>query len=63
MSIKKYLEETLLEDFYVTKLNNALEEDTEKDHIVADEILCELLRELGFDRLIDLYESFGKWYA
>jgi len=63
MSIKNYLEETLLEDFYVTKLNNALEEDTEKDHIVADEILCELLRELGFDRLIDLYESFGKWYA
>jgi len=56
-------EYTTLEDFYVTKLNNALEEDTEKDHIVADEILCELLRELGFDRLIDLYESFGKWYA
>lgn len=37
--------------------------DTETAHIKADCILCELLRSLGFDQIVDEYEKIDKWYA
>ena len=36
---------------------------TEQGHIEADKLLAELLRLLGYDELIDNYESMRKWYA
>lgn len=30
--------------------------DYEKDHERADEILCDILRLLGYERLVDMYE-------
>jgi len=35
----------------------------EGDHARADELLCEILRLLGFDRTVDAWERVGKWYA
>lgn len=32
-------------------------------HVDADELLCEVLRSLGYNELVDLYESFEKWYT
>ena len=37
--------------------------DQEIDHGHADDILCDALRKLGFDDLVDLYETVDKWYA
>jgi hypothetical protein len=37
--------------------------DHEMAHIEADEILKVVLREQGYDDLVDAYESVGKWYA
>jgi hypothetical protein len=37
--------------------------DTEHAHSEADKILCEVLRELGYNDLIDAYEQVDKWYA
>lgn len=37
--------------------------DTEKVHAVADGILCELLRDLGYGEVVDAYEQLDMWYA
>jgi hypothetical protein len=48
---------------YIQKLNEANEHDTEKAHVMADEILCELLTRLGFEDVVNLYNNIDKWYA
>ena len=37
--------------------------DIEVAHIDADGILCELLIELGYGKIIELYNEIDKWYA
>ena len=37
--------------------------DIEETHGKADDILCEVLRKLGYNRLVELYEKIDKWYA
>lgn len=37
--------------------------DDEHDHAEADEIVCNLLKELGFNKVVKTYEDVGKWYA
>lgn len=37
--------------------------DNESDHIRADEILIQILREIGMTKTADAYEAVGKWYA
>lgn len=37
--------------------------DKEVAHIRADEVLCELLHGLGFDDVVEAFESIDKWYA
>ncbi len=32
-------------------------------HSKADDLLCELLRQLGFGEGIDVYESIGRYFA
>jgi hypothetical protein len=36
---------------------------TEQSHQIADELLCELLTELGFSDIVSLFEDLDKWYA
>lgn len=36
---------------------------SEESHIAADDILCELLLNLGFDKIVDAYNKIPKWYA
>lgn len=38
-------------------------DDYEEAHSRADDILCELLRDFGYNDLIDAYDQVGKWYA
>ena len=38
-------------------------DDTEVAHINADAVLCDVLTQLGYKELVDLYEKVKKWYA
>lgn len=37
--------------------------DPEEGHMEADNLMCELLRQLGYEKGVKIYESLGKWYA
>ena len=37
--------------------------DMEGAHDDADKILCKLLVQLGYSDVVDVYNSFDKWYA
>ena len=37
--------------------------DFEIAHGVADDVLCDLLRELGYGEVVDEYNEVGKWYS
>ena len=37
--------------------------DTEVAHINAEAVLCDVLTQLGYKELVDLYEKVKKWYA
>lgn len=48
----------------IAELKNCQEPgDTEAAHSVADEILCKLLRSLGYRDVVDEWEKVEKWYA
>ena len=36
---------------------------TEMAHILADELMCKLLRELGYSEGVDIFEKMDKWYS
>lgn len=37
--------------------------DTELAHCDADDVLCELLVELGYGDVVDAFHQVKKWYA
>ena len=37
--------------------------DMEVCHRMMDQLMCEMLRNLGFEEGIDIFESTPKWYA
>lgn len=37
--------------------------DSERDHIYADNILCEFLESLGYNALVNKFVSVEKWYT
>lgn len=37
--------------------------DTESDHAKADDLMCELLRSLGYGDGVKIFEAMEKWYA
>lgn len=37
--------------------------DTESCHGRADDLLCSVLRELGYGEGVEHFEDMGKWYA
>jgi len=37
--------------------------EPEEAHVVADRLLCDVLRRLGYRELVDIYTSMNKWYA
>lgn len=38
-------------------------DNTEMAHILADELMCKLLRELGYGEGVDIFEKMDKWYS
>ena len=39
------------------------QDDKEVAHVLADEVLCNLLESLGYVELVEEYDSIHKWYA
>lgn len=37
--------------------------DYEMEHIVADNLLCQMLIELGYEDIVSEYNKVNKWYA
>ena len=37
--------------------------DTEEFHIYADVLMCEILKKLGFDEFVEIFENRDKWYS
>lgn len=37
--------------------------DKELKHAVADELMCEVLRRLGYEKGIQVFDNMDKWYA
>lgn len=37
--------------------------DPESSHGRADDVLCDLLKSLGYTDVVEAYESVPKWYA
>lgn len=37
--------------------------DEEGAHSAADHIMCDLLRELGYNEGVEIFEKADKWYA
>ena len=37
--------------------------DTEVAHVLADEVLCDLLESLGYVEIVEEFNSIYKWYA
>jgi hypothetical protein len=44
-------------------LNGCHTNDVERDHLKADDILCDLLRSLGYEDVVQAYLNVEKWYA
>ena len=59
----KEMEENLQAE-YIEKMEECIRnDDTEGAHYDADGLLCELLRKLGYNELVDKYIEVDKWYA
>lgn len=41
----------------------SLHYDKELTHMSMDDLMCETLRELGYEKGIDIFEETEKWYA
>lgn len=51
-------------DEAITKLKELQKQwDPEKNHGIADDILCDLLRSLGYGDVVDEWDKVDKWYA
>lgn len=37
--------------------------DTEREHIAADKVLCDLLKTLGCEEVVKEWETVDKWYT
>ncbi len=55
-----------LREEYREKLQKIIEDaqgDVERQHAEADNLLCDLLTEMGFGSLVDDYRDIKKWFA
>ena len=53
-----------LNDKYLRKMKELeYNDDTEHVHSVADDILCDLLIDLGYTELVGVFCDLEKWYA
>lgn len=61
--VKTEPEASLVDVYTVNMMEIESSGDRALDHLEADNLLCELLRELGYGAVVDEYEKIDKWYA
>lgn len=47
----------------VLRVESLTDCDTEENHMQADQILCQLLIELGYKDIVEVYNLIEKWYT
>lgn len=52
-----------LEKEYIEKLNEWISADEELAHTEADFLICELLKKLGYEKVVEEYDKVDKWYS
>jgi hypothetical protein len=57
----KYTPETARVE--MQKVLDELVDDTERRHARADRLLCEILKQHGFEETVLLFQDMEKWYA
>lgn len=55
-SIKDYTER-------MRKLADNNDDDIEARHVEMDDLMCEILKEMGFNELVEIFNETEKWYA
>lgn len=50
-------------DFYTEMVRIAFTENQEMGHILADELMCSILTQLGYGDGVKLFEEMEKWYS
>lgn len=49
--------------FAMKAIHETICNDQEKCHMLMEGLMCTVLRELGYDEGIDIFQSTNKWYA
>ena len=49
--------------FKAVMINTANMKDTEASHAHADEVMCAVLKELGYSAGIEIFRKMAKWYS
>lgn len=44
-------------------ISKAYKDDKEAVHMYMDDFMCDLLRELGYEKGVEVFENTPKWYA
>lgn len=52
-----------LKQKYIEKMESIERKDKEIAHLRADDLLCALLKELGYSEVVEAWERIPKWYA
>ena len=54
----------MTEEEALERLEDLIEmEDVEKAHYLADKVLIDFIRNLGYTEVVDLWKQVEKWYA
>ena len=56
-------QQKLLEEYKVKMLDAIDDDDKELGHLCCDYVLCDLLEEIGFGEVVEIYNRQSKWYA
>lgn len=52
------------DDFFVEMIRiDQFYKDEEMRHVEADGLMCDLLRSLGYEKGVQVFDSMHKWYA
>ena len=49
-------------EIYEDKMSKIDKDTSGESHLQADSLLCDLLEYLGYENLVNIYNSIGKWY-
>lgn len=60
---KNNINESSIEDYTERMRKLANSDDIEGRHYGMDDLMCEILKEMGFNELVEIFNETEKWYA